>query len=931
MHTVRWIITSGWLLLIFSLFYDPISANLFTFSTLNNSATCIKVQGICLSQKPYPLGNSIFWGLIIPISIFILFVFGHEFWRRICPLSFLSQIPRALGKQRRISKIDPKTGQKRHELIKIKPDSWLGRNHLYFQFGFLYLGVCSRILFLDSHRLLLGIFLLATIVFAITIGYFYAGKTWCHYFCPMGTVQIFYGEPRGLLTSIAHNSDKNPITQSMCRHINPENKIESACVACTSPCLDIDAERSYWERFNRSDYKFISYGYVGLVIGFFFYYYLYSGDWRYWFNGAWSHDETQLKSLFSAGFYLDETAIAIPKLVAVPLTIGLSTFLSYLIGKKLEKAYKSYQLQRDTFLNSQQVQHQIFTLCTFFTFNLFFIFAARTYINILPIQLQYIYNISLVILSTIWLYRTWGRSRDLYAKEGLASRLRKQLNQLQLDVSRFLEGRSLERLNVDEVYILAKILPGFTGEKKLRAYKGVLKEALEEGYVNSASSLEVLRQMRQELGISEDEHLQAITELGIENIELLDPNIQRTRENQLRLFWFKQRIKELVTHKRRRGATGLGRELLKVIKKEKSVHEVLKKDHNSWRNNSQEYNITPEEEVSILAELEPESQFIHRSNILLDQLQQLADSYQALENKKLAFKPKPYLVSGINILQKTIQRKQKLFAKGILELLENLENSPDATHIAIALASLAPQSLLELLSTQENDWEKRLNSFLLARIRKQIKYAKTIIYPFSEPSLIPYLEVLVDESDSLTKAVSLYLMAYLDILRGQQKAIQLLESYLILNPLVKETAQTVLNNHLTSQNTLLKLLYLSSCELFDNLKSEQLLDLAYQANFKTYHSLEMILNMGELNHELLILVEGEVKEERENGQFKTFIITPVQTLNQVELLAQIPQMSNLIAMVSETKVLALDSQCFDTTFAQNQELMKKVISQLATK
>jgi hypothetical protein len=177
-------------------------------------------------------------------------------------------------------------------------------------------------------------------------------------------------------------------------------------------------------------------------------------------------------------------------------------------------------------------------------------------------------------------------------------------------VSRFLEGRSLESLNSDEVYVLAKILPGFTGEKRLEAYKGVLKESLEEGYVNSSSSLEVLLQMRQELGISESEHLQAITELGIEDPDLFNPQQTRTKENQLRLQGFRQQIRGLVTNKRRRGATGLGKELLKVVKKEKSVHSVLQKDL------SLEYDITTEEEEKLLREVDPEYNYLNRSQIL---------------------------------------------------------------------------------------------------------------------------------------------------------------------------------------------------------------------------------------------------------------------------------------------------------------------------
>jgi hypothetical protein len=140
----------------------------------------------------------------------------------------------------------------------------------------------------------------------------------------------------------------------------------------------------------------------------------------------------------------------------------------------------------------------------------------------------------------------------LYSRESLASRLRKQLSKLQLDVSRFLEGRSLESLNPDEVYVLAKILPAFTAEKRLQAYKQVLQEALEEGYANFFNSLEVLQQMRQGLEISEKEHLRVLTELGVENPDLLTSSKQRTRENQMRLQSYYDQIAGMVGSKRRR-------------------------------------------------------------------------------------------------------------------------------------------------------------------------------------------------------------------------------------------------------------------------------------------------------------------------------------------------------------------------------------------
>ncbi len=536
MKLVRNLLTFGWLVLIFSLFYDPIS---FWLTSPNNTLSplrinpdiCVKVQGICLENKPYPLGSNIFWGAIVPLSIIILLVYGHELWRRICPLSFLSQIPRSLGWQRQERRVDPKTGKIRYELIKVRSKSWLGSNYLYLQFFLFYLGLCGRILFFNSNALALGIFLSVTILAAMIVGYLYGGKSWCQYFCPMAPVQEIYALPRGILTSKAHEEASKSITQSMCRTVNKTGKEKSTCVACQSPCIDIDGERTYWENINKPDRKWLYYGYVGLVIGYFYYYYLYAGNWDYYFSGAWSHEANQLATLLSPGFYLFKHPIGIPKLVAVPLTLGFFTLGGYFSGIILENLYKNYMRRHHKFLVKEQIQHRIFTFCTFFIFNLFFGFVGCPLIFPLPPTIEYLFNTFIIMVSTLWLYQTWGRNPNSYFRETIANRLRRQLGKLNLTVSPFLEGRSLEELNPDEIYILAKVLPGSTRENQFQIYLQVVQTVLEEGYTSSPTCLEMLQQLRSQLGICDEEHQTVLEELGVKDSECLNLNKQKIFSN----------------------------------------------------------------------------------------------------------------------------------------------------------------------------------------------------------------------------------------------------------------------------------------------------------------------------------------------------------------------------------------------------------------
>ncbi|MDJ0508478.1 MAG: EF-hand domain-containing protein [Crocosphaera sp.] len=621
MHRVRWLLALGWLFIIASLFYDPISPWLTQPETTWSPFTidkitqfdCVMVQGQCLEEKPFAMGAAFFWGMIVPAGVFILMVGGHELWRRICPLSFLSQIPRAMGWQRHRKKVDKKTGKTRLELVKVDKNSWLGRNHLYLQLGLFYVGISSRILFVNSNRLVLGLFLTGTILASMLVGYLFGGKSWCQYFCPMAPVQKIYGEPRGLLNSTAHEGDRQLITQSMCRTITPEGKEKSACVACNTPCMDIDAERTYWDNVTKPEQQWLHYGYFGLTIGYFVYYYLYAGNWEYYMSGSWAHEENQLANLFNPGFFFFGQAIPIPKLIAVPLTIGLFGLAGYWLGRFLEKRYKGYLLRRHKLVNNEVVRHRMFALGTFVIFNFFFIFGGRNFVRMLPLQLQYLFPVLMAVCSGIWIYRTWPRNPYLYQRESLANRLRKQLSKLKLNVEQFLEGRSLDDLHADEVYVLAKILPGFDKEKRIQAYKGIVKETLGEGYVDVQNSLESLRQVRLELDISDQEHDLVLTELEVENPSILETKYHKNHEDWLRQESYRQALLDTITESSKdHPHQGIILDLYDIMTGEKSIEsfeQVLSKlsdrELELIKGIREEYSITPEEEKEILTHSNP--------------------------------------------------------------------------------------------------------------------------------------------------------------------------------------------------------------------------------------------------------------------------------------------------------------------------------------
>jgi hypothetical protein len=539
MHRVRWLLTIGWFTLIASLFYDPITPlwtvpeNLASPFRLNpdiylDPVQCVKIRDACMPEQPFAMGALIWWAMIVPCAILILLVFGHEFWRRICPLSFLSQIPRALGIQRRRKVVDPITSEVRYELVTIGENSWLGKNHLYFQFAFFVVGLGVRILFINSDRTALALWLIGTIICAIFVGYLYAGKSWCHYFCPMAPVQLVYTGPRALLGSEAHLAQKPAITQSMCRMVDPEtNQERSACVSCKMPCLDIDAEKTYWAELQKPGRRLVQYGYLGMVIAFYLYYFLYAGNWDYYFTGAWTHEEDQIAKLFDPGFYMYGQVIGIPKAIAVFITFGVLIAITFTLGIILEKLYRVFASRRNRPISALQAQHVAFTIFTIASFWTFFSYGARPSLNRLPPLLVLGFNALVVLVGSMWLFRTFGRDRAQYERESMATSLRKQLQKLQLD-STLLEGRFVEDLTADEVYTLVKVLSGYSQQLRLQTYTEVIQDILEQRVIDVSSSFDFFKKLRQELQLKDADHFATIEAIAANHPDvLISPRAQQ--------------------------------------------------------------------------------------------------------------------------------------------------------------------------------------------------------------------------------------------------------------------------------------------------------------------------------------------------------------------------------------------------------------------
>jgi hypothetical protein len=915
MHWVRWLLTTGWLLIISSLFFDPFTARFTSpehpWSPLRLSGACVEVQGGCLVEAPYPLGTTIFWGAVVPAAIFILLVFGHELWRRICPLSFLSQIPRALGWQRQTQKRNPKSGELRPQLARIPPDSWLAKYYPALQFGWLFVGLCGRILFFNADRLVLAGWLLFTIAAAVAVGWLYGGKAWCQYFCPMAPVQSIYSTPGGLLGSRAHMSD-TPITQSMCRTLAGGGEEQSACVACQKPCIDIDAERMYWERLQSPAFRFERYGYGGLVVGYFLYYYLYAGNWDYYFSGAWARQSDQLAQLFSPGLFLFDQPIPLPRLVAVPLVLGLFTWLGWLAGRAIEAWMRRRARRQGSEPDKTLIRHRVFLAATFLVFNVFFLFAGRPLLLLTPAWVQYLVDMALVATSSLWLVRNWHRSPALYSRENLAERFRRQLAKLGLDLGRFLEGRSLSDLNPDELYVLARVLPEFGNDQRHEAYKGVVRDALAEGYVNIASSLDVLRRMRQELGISDDEHRLLLEELGVEDPALLDPDQRRSLEDQVRLSGYRRSLERVLRLQQQLAGAG---------------STAIVQDGGSSAQNElaalvRQFSISAAEEAEAIEILDPVSGAAHRAELLLGRLAPLHRSLQAMAAAELQHQP--LLVS---LLAERLRHREELCLEGILRCLALLPPASDRQPLVHRLHQLARDSLEPLLTAPR--WRDSLPAELLAALRRQPAASEPALPQPSRAQTLAQLEQLVEDPEPSVAASALVLLSDLDPQRGKACSARLRRPS--TPAWVGRTVDQLLALNspaaLAELPDLEKRVVLATSDFFRRTWADTLDLLADQSEIRRYEPGAAITEAGDTCRELLLLIEGAARVEVRGDQGRRVSrMQPGQVLDELEVLSHGTTENTIVAETSGTRVLAVPVDCFDTTLERDPDFARRVLA-----
>ena len=497
----RWALLIAWLGLIVLLLKPELGPGY-------RSSVCLE-STIC---RP-GIGNDIFWNIGLPLVILAVLV-SHELWRRICPLSFVSQLFRALGWQRTVLNRAGKP-----QVAAISESSWLARHHIQLQWSLLIAGLCLRLLIVNSNGLILALLFAASLLAALISGWAYGGKTFCQYLCPFAPAQQVLSGPRSLLSSQAHLGGTSKTTQSMCRTVGAQGQDISTCVACSKPCFDIDSERTYWQSLSgKRGMAWAWYSYPGLILAFFLLIQIDAPA------GASDHGIDYLRSnLFTYDGRLAAMAWQsllpagwpqLPRLLAVPALLSAGGVASERLFHQIE------QLQRHQ-LNSaaspelakERAIHRTRLLATFTAINTYFFFKG----NLLDSGITLDLHVLIVAISSAWLYRNWDRDRGLYERESTSTSLRRRLAKLGSDLQPLLAGRQLDDLSPGEVFVLANALPVQETSQRRSIYLDVLRDLISQGSLDRTASLKALVDLRTSLGLDDADHQSALEILTSED------------------------------------------------------------------------------------------------------------------------------------------------------------------------------------------------------------------------------------------------------------------------------------------------------------------------------------------------------------------------------------------------------------------------------
>jgi hypothetical protein len=416
--------------------------------------------------------GGVVWTIVVAcLPLFIVLV-GYHRWRRMCPLAFFAQLSALLGR--------PGTRRAR---------PWLETNYAYVAFSIFFVSLWLRLIATNGDGQAIAAFFGLLSLTAIIFGLVFTGKTWCNYICPVSFIEKIYTEPHGLRET----------RNSQC----------AKCTACKKSCPDINEENGYWKEIDWRAKRFVYFAFPGLVFGFYFYFYLQSGTWKYYFSGAWTRQPDLLYTAFlpgydaaTAGFFFLRV---LPRAGASALTLAVCSLVSFLTFSRIERVVATWLKRRQMWGDEIRIRHVTMTIAAFTAFVTFYSFAGAPTLRLVP-WLHHLFLILVVGTATLFLVRRLLRTQQAFAEETLAKTIIKHWEWADVEPPKDLHEAFL-------VHTIRSRESKKGSARMLEAYKNAVRETLANGYV-TRQEVQLLESLRTQLQIKHSDHETIMSELA---------------------------------------------------------------------------------------------------------------------------------------------------------------------------------------------------------------------------------------------------------------------------------------------------------------------------------------------------------------------------------------------------------------------------------
>jgi CRP-like cAMP-binding protein len=448
----------------------------------------------------------LFWTIGLPLLPIGIVIAGYYPWRKVCPLAYFGSLGRKLDtalakreKSPRPSGADKK-GKGEKKAARRVP-AWAEAWYPMIALTLLAIALVGRLLLTNGDGIALGILLVALGLGAALVNWRFTGKTWCNFVCPVSIVERIYTEPNSL--RLEHNSQ--------CEK----------CTACKKNCPDIDQENSYWkdigerakqdvgERAKRMAY----FSFPGLVLAFYTYFWLRTGDWEAYFGGGWTRQPVTAELLTGPGLFF---APWLPAYAAAPLSVATFMLGSYGVFWAIDKLVARW------WTDDELRTHRMFTLAGFVAFNLFYVFAGAPTLRKIPYGPRVLAFV-VPLLSTMFLVKRWKRSRKDFMEERSAKSLLRKW--------KFRDPPPDDPAGVF-AYFKAQAA---AEEQQLLVYRESVRQVYGDG-IATKHELQLLELLRGQLNVSEGEHRKIMEELRADSSKVV------SEEEELQLQGYRQAL-----------------------------------------------------------------------------------------------------------------------------------------------------------------------------------------------------------------------------------------------------------------------------------------------------------------------------------------------------------------------------------------------------